>query len=198
MTSTPAAPGVIRQADVRHEPSCMGNGLLNHDPAAVGTYLLLRIDNREAGRKLVRRLLAVIESARSSSDPARNAWVSVAFTYQGLKALGVPQDSLGSFAPEFRQGMAVRAAELGDVGDSSPEKWEKPLGSPEVHVAVSVLSPDLAVDVRPPVGVAAVESHRSNAVDSRVASLPRDSSRNRRPAEQPDHEQIAEANQHDR
>ena len=31
MTSTPAAPGVIRQADVRHEPSCMGNGLLNHD-----------------------------------------------------------------------------------------------------------------------------------------------------------------------
>ena len=34
MTSTPAAPGVIRQADVRDEPSCMGNGLLNHDPAA--------------------------------------------------------------------------------------------------------------------------------------------------------------------
>ena len=27
--------GVIRQADVHHEPSCMGNGLLNHDPAAV-------------------------------------------------------------------------------------------------------------------------------------------------------------------
>jgi hypothetical protein len=35
MTSTPTAPGVIRQADVHHEPSCMGNGLLNHDPAAV-------------------------------------------------------------------------------------------------------------------------------------------------------------------
>ena len=35
MTSTPAAPGVIRQADVHHEPSCPGNGLLNHDPAAV-------------------------------------------------------------------------------------------------------------------------------------------------------------------
>jgi putative transposase len=37
MMSTPTAPGVIRQADVHHEPSCMGNGLLNHDhdPAAV-------------------------------------------------------------------------------------------------------------------------------------------------------------------
>jgi Dyp-type peroxidase family len=56
----------------------------------------------------------------------------------------VPQDSLDSFAPEFRQGMAARAAELGDVGDSSPENWEQPLGSPEVHVALSVLSPDAA------------------------------------------------------
>jgi deferrochelatase/peroxidase EfeB len=121
------------------------SGMLHQRPASyVGTYLLLRIDNREAGRKLVQRLLPVIESARSSSDPARNAWVSVAFTYQGLKALGVPQDSLDSFAPEFRQGMAARAAELGDVGDSSPENWEKPLGSPEAHVAVSVLSPDAA------------------------------------------------------
>lgn len=35
MTSTPTAPGVIGHAEVHHEPSCMGNGLLNHDPAAV-------------------------------------------------------------------------------------------------------------------------------------------------------------------
>jgi len=65
----------------------------------------------------------------------------VAFTYQKLKALGVPQDSLDSFAPEFRQGMAARAAHLGDTGDSGPGNWEKPLGRPEVHVAVSVLAP---------------------------------------------------------
>ena len=87
-------------------------GMLHQRPASyVGTYLLLRIDNREAGRRLVDRLIPVIESARSPSDPAQNAWVSVAFTYQGLKALGVPQDSLDSFAPEFRQGMAARAAD---------------------------------------------------------------------------------------
>ena len=120
-------------------------GVMDQRPASyVGAYLLLHIDNREAGRMLVERLLPVIESARSSSDPAQNAWISVAFTYQGLKALGVPQDSLDSFAPEFRQGMAARAAELGDTGLSSPENWEKPLGSPDVHVALSVLSPDPA------------------------------------------------------
>ena len=54
----------------------------------------------------------------------------------------MPHDSLDSFAPEFRQGMAARAAELGDVGESSPVNWEKPLGGPDVHVALAALSPD--------------------------------------------------------
>jgi Dyp-type peroxidase family len=120
-------------------------GVLHQRPSPyVGTYLLLRIDNPDAGRRLVRRLIPVVEFAQSSSDLAQNASISVGFTYQGLKALGVPRDSLASFAPEFRQGMAARAAELGDVGDSGPDHWEKPLGSPEVHVALSVLSPDAA------------------------------------------------------
>src|SRR5207247_160535 len=108
----------------------------------VGTYLLLRIDDRTAGRELVRRLHRVVDSGRPSSDPARDAWVTVAFTYRGLEALGVPQDSLDSFAPEFREGMAARASELGDVGDSSPGNWEKPLGTSDVHVALAALSPD--------------------------------------------------------
>ena len=40
--------------------------------------------------------------------------------------------------------MAARAAHLGDVGESSPEHWEKPLGTTDVHVAIAVLAPDLA------------------------------------------------------
>ena len=38
--------------------------------------------------------------------------------------------------------MAARAAGLGDVGDSAPEHWEKPLGSPDVHVVITAISPD--------------------------------------------------------
>src|SRR5204863_2217149 len=40
----------------------------------------------------------------------------------------------------FRQGMAARAAEIGDVGESSPANWEQPLGTGGVHVAVAALS----------------------------------------------------------
>ena len=110
----------------------------------VGTYLLLRIDDRAGGTRAGAAAAPVVESGRPSADPAHDTSITVAFTYHGLEALGVPQDSLDSFAPEFRQGMAARAAELGDVGDSSPEHWEKPLGTADVHVAVAVLSPDAA------------------------------------------------------
>jgi deferrochelatase/peroxidase EfeB len=95
------------------------SGVLHERPSPyVGSYLLVRIDDRRAGRELVRRLLPLVDS-----DPAGGPWVTVAFTYQGLTALGVPQSSLDSFAPEFRQGMAARATELGDVGESGPANW---------------------------------------------------------------------------
>jgi Dyp-type peroxidase family len=121
------------------------SGVLHPRPSPyVGHYLLLRIDDRAAGQELVRRLHPVVSAGQPASDPARGAWVTVAFTYQGLQALGVSQESLDSFAPEFQQGMAARAAELGDVGDSSPANWERPLGTPDVHVALAALSPDAA------------------------------------------------------
>jgi Dyp-type peroxidase family len=104
--------------------------------------LLVRIDDRKAGREMLRRVSAAITSAANPVSPEADAWVSIALTFQGLKALGVPQDSLDSFPPEFQQGMAARAQELGDVGESSPANWEKPLGTPDVHVVLAGLAPD--------------------------------------------------------
>ncbi len=108
----------------------------------VGAYLLLHIGDRADGRELVRRLHRV--ASTSNASDRTETTVTVALTYRGLEALGVPQTSLDSFAPAFRQGMAARAALLGDVGESSPEQWERPLGSAEVHVAIAVLSGDAA------------------------------------------------------
>jgi Dyp-type peroxidase family len=119
------------------------SGVLRPRPAPyAATYVVLRIDDREAGRELMRRLSSVVASAAHPTSPAGNTWVSVALSFQGLKALGVPQASLGSFSREFQQGMAARAKVLGDNGESSPENWEKPLGSPDVHLLIIALSPD--------------------------------------------------------
>jgi Dyp-type peroxidase family len=108
----------------------------------VGIYLLLRIDNRADGRDLVRRLHRLANPAGSAATPDTTS-ITVAFTYHGLKALGVPQASLDSFVPEFREGMAARAEILGDRGESGPDHWETPLGTSDVHVAIAVLSSDV-------------------------------------------------------
>src|SRR5512134_2845994 len=118
------------------------SGVLRPRPAPyAATYILFRIDDRKAGRELMRRASNVVTTCTDQISPAGDAWVSVAVTFQGLKALGVPQDSLDSFPPEFQQGMAARAEELGDTGESGPENWEKPLGTPDVHVVLTALSP---------------------------------------------------------
>jgi len=121
------------------------SGVLRPRPAPyVATYIALRIDDRGAGRELMNRVSKVVTSAANPNSPLADTWVSVAVTYQGLKALGVPQASLNTFSWEFRQGMAARAKDLGDVGPSSPENWEEPLGTPDVHVVLVAVSPDEA------------------------------------------------------
>ena len=119
------------------------SGVLRPRPTPyVATYIALRIDEPEAGRLLMQKVASVVTSAANPSSALADTWVSVALTFQGLKALGVPDRSLESFSWEFRQGMAARAKELGDVGDSSPENWEKPLGTGDVHVVVVAVSID--------------------------------------------------------
>src|SRR6266496_2148769 len=75
-----------------------------------GAYFLLRIDERRAGRELLRRLIPSLASAADPADPGKQAWLTAALSFPGLQALGVPPDALASFPPEFQQGMAARAA----------------------------------------------------------------------------------------
>ena len=131
------------QPTVQLELDDIQSGVLRPRPTPyVATYIALRIDDRKAGRALMQRASQVVTSAANPTSPLADTWVSVAVTYQGLKTLGVPQQTLDSFSWEFRQGMAARANELGDVGESAPEHWEEPLGSPDLHVVLVAVSPD--------------------------------------------------------
>src|SRR4029079_10713349 len=117
-------------------------GALEPRPAPyAGIYQILRIDDRQAVRELLLRLIPYLDSV-ASFNPKVPVSLAVALSFHGLKALGVPEASLASFPPEFQQGMAARAAELGDVGENSPEHWEKPLGSQDSHLVVVGLAPD--------------------------------------------------------
>lgn len=119
------------------------SGALHARPSPyVGRFFLLRVEERNAGRAFMRRLLPATEGGLPSVNPDQDAWVTMAFTYQGLRAVGVPQESLDSFPLAFQQGMAARADLLGDVGESDPANWEPPFGTPDVHIALVALAPD--------------------------------------------------------
>lgn len=88
------------------------------------TYALLRVKNQKAARAWLRK--AKIATAEAMRPPPTTA-LQVAFTAQGLRALGVPPEIIEGFSPEFLSGMANknRARRLGDIGANAwtEEKW---------------------------------------------------------------------------
>ncbi len=66
-------------------------------------------------------------------------WVTVGFTWNGLRALGVGAASLDSFPEEFKQGMVARAGRSSATrGANQPDRWVGGLASPDLH-AIAIL-----------------------------------------------------------
>ena len=96
-----------------------------------GRHIFFKFSEGARARAWLRSLLKRV-NARSEGRGTRFT-VNVAFTYEGLKALGLSQRSLNSFPEAFRVGMRGRADEVGDIGPHAPEHWEGALGSPDIH-----------------------------------------------------------------
>jgi hypothetical protein len=73
-----------------------------------------------------------VTTAQQWAAPAPNHTLNLAFTWAGLKALGVPDASLASFEQSFLAGAKARAGFLGDVGASGPDQWR--LDDRQFHV----------------------------------------------------------------
>ena len=107
-----------------------------------GQYVVLRVDDASQGREMIRRLLPYVAPSSDWWEPIAHGWLGIVFTFNGLKALQLPQESLDSFPQEFKQGMSARAAVLNDVGNNAPEHWDRPFGSTDVHIALALYAKD--------------------------------------------------------
>jgi Dyp-type peroxidase family len=118
--------------------------LLTRAPAITGRYEFLSFRNPGAGRAWLSAILETVHSVQQAraSVEKDNRWVSVAFTWNGLRALGVDESSLASFPEEFKQGMVARAEILGDTGVNHPDNWVGNLASPELHAIVILFARD--------------------------------------------------------
>jgi Dyp-type peroxidase family len=114
--------------------------LLTRTPALTGEYVFVSFQNPTAGRAWLNGLVEKVRSAAEvqSSLASSKRWVTLAFTWNGLRALGVDEASLCSFPEEFKQGMAARAEMLGDTGANHPDHWVGGLARPDLH-AIAIL-----------------------------------------------------------
>jgi Dyp-type peroxidase family len=90
---------------------------------AMGVHLLLHVNDAAGARAWLRDLVPMVTTA-ADFEKHSDTSLNVAFTADGLAAIGLPQTQLSTFPPEFREGMAARAPILGDTRDSAPSKWE--------------------------------------------------------------------------
>ncbi len=111
--------------------------LIARPPALAARYEFLSFHSAEGARSWLAGILAKVGTAQTvGSSQLDSRWVTVAFTWNGLKALGVDDASLATFPEEFHQGMAARANILGATGANHPDHWIGGMANPSLHAIV--------------------------------------------------------------
>lgn len=92
----------------------------------VARYMFFQFHRVDEGRAFIDSLLPLLTTSRPWFGGAGlpPATTNIAFSYQGLKHLGLPVQSLHSFPEEFTMGMKARAEILGDDNESSAKYWD--------------------------------------------------------------------------
>src|SRR6516162_4225236 len=115
-------------------------------PALTGRYEFMSFRNPTGGRAWLSGIREKVQSAadvRASAEKEKR-WVTVAFTWNGLRALGMDETSLATFPEEFRQGMAARWQAIGDTGTNHPDNWIGGLAGPKLHAIAILFARDAA------------------------------------------------------
>jgi deferrochelatase/peroxidase EfeB len=119
--------------------------LLARTPALAARYEFLTFRQPSGGREWLAGMIDKVGTGASvATGVVDSRWVTVAFTSNGLKALGVTESSLATFPEEFRQGMAARAEILGVTGANHPTQWMGEVGTPELHAIAILFARDAA------------------------------------------------------
>lgn len=109
-----------------------------------GCLLLVAFRGRAAAAKFLDALTD--EVAREAAPPGSGKpAVNIAFTCEGLRALGLSETQLGLFPQEFREGMEARASLLGDLRTNHPLRWRLPLRNCKPPASAPATEPPLAV-----------------------------------------------------
>src|SRR5499433_3673131 len=108
--------------------------LLTRTRSLAARYEFLTFRKPASGRAWLTGLVDKVGTGKSVGSASPDSrWVTLAFTWNGLRALGMNEASLATFPEEFRQGMAARAEVLGDIGANDPSHWADKTARSDLH-----------------------------------------------------------------
>lgn len=140
--------------------------LLTRTPALAARYEFLSFPDAARARAWLSGVLGKVGSGRAVGDGTLDSrWVTVAFTWSGLRTVGVDDASLATFPEEFRQGLAARSQILGLTGTNDPRHWVGDLAGPDLHAIIILFARDVAERDR------CREEHRRFLADCGVQAL---------------------------
>jgi len=118
--------------------------LMTRPHALAARYEFMTFKNPSAAQQWLLGLIDKVGTARTvcAASELDTRWVTIAFTWNGLRAFAVDEAALATFPDEFREGMAARAKILGDTGHNDPSRWVGDLASPELHAIVILFARD--------------------------------------------------------
>ena len=122
LRTSPPLPDVLPEFD---RADVQGGIVHPYEGITHGCLLLLAIRDRGRAVAFFRRLLLEVTADKASLLAGELA-VNVAFTYEGMRAVGLSEDELAMLPEEFREGMELRAGALGDVRSNHPRRWTLP------------------------------------------------------------------------
>ncbi|MBX2828776.1 MAG: hypothetical protein KTR22_11470 [Flavobacteriaceae bacterium] len=86
-------------------------------------YFLLKVEDKEKAKEWMKAMIPLIDSADISDHSEKT--IHLAFTPEGLAALGMSKENIEGFPVPFREGISTqdRNRILGDWGENDPKKW---------------------------------------------------------------------------
>ena len=135
-------------SDTRTPAGIQAGIVSRYEGVTHGCLVLLRITDAQNAKTFLSgrgktSFSVTVDGQQIGADDVR---CNLAFTLQGLQALGVPAEQIDLFPHEFIEGMEMRAGLLGDVHSNHPSRWRRPIrqGSTQevdlgtVHVVVQL------------------------------------------------------------
>jgi len=115
-----------------------------YDGITHGALVLLRVTDAAAARQC----LAALPVRVAGDEAVAGVHCNVAFTLQGLRALGVPPWRIDMLPQEFIEGMETRAGLLGDVRTNHPNLWRRPRLNVRPNTELDLASVHVVVQYR--------------------------------------------------